>query len=64
MTIPCCRLDQEFICGIIRNRSGMDSGDLDFLIRARTYKDIDNVILEAERLLKRLNEIREELLEP
>jgi hypothetical protein len=57
----CCRLDQEFVCGIVRNRSGIDSGELDIHIRARVVKDIDNAILETERLLKRLKEMKDEL---
>lgn len=57
--LPCCRLDQEFICGIVRNRSGIDSGELDYTIREdRVIRDLDNVILETERLLKRLKEIK------
>ena len=54
----CCRLDQEFICGIVRNRSGIDSGELDISIRVeRAEKDLPNVIKEVEWLLKRLNEM-------
>lgn len=30
---PCCRLDQEFIGGIVRNRSGVDSGEIDYELR-------------------------------
>ena len=58
-SMPCCRLDQEFICGIVRNRSGIDSGELDFTIRCeRADKDLDNVIKEVERLLKALIKAR------
>ena len=53
----CCRLDQEFICGIVRNRSGISSGDLDICIRVqRTKKDLIGVIKEVEFLLNRLKE--------
>ncbi len=59
----CCRLDQEFICGIVRNRSGIDSGELDFTIRCEKAElDINNVIKETERLLKRLHEIRADMI--
>ena len=59
----CCRLDQEFICGIVRNRSGIDSGELDYAIRCeRAELDINNVIKETERLLKRLHEIRADMI--
>lgn len=58
----CCRLDEEFICGIVRNRSGIDSGELDFTIRCeRAEADIDNVIEEVERLLYSLKGIRQEI---
>jgi hypothetical protein len=29
----CCRLDQEFIMGVVRNRSGQDSGKIDMNLR-------------------------------
>jgi len=51
------RLDEEFICGIIRHRSGIDSGELDYDIDVtRTKRDLDNVIKEVRFLLKRLEE--------
>jgi molybdopterin synthase catalytic subunit len=53
------RLDDEFICGIVRNRSGIDSGELDYEIDiVRTERDLDNVIKEVEFLLEKLNELR------
>ena len=56
----CCRLDQEFICGIVRNRSGIDSGELDFSIRVeRAERDLENVIIEVERMLVELKRRRE-----
>lgn len=55
MNTPCCRLDEEFICGVVRNRSGIDSGELDYTIRVvRAEKDLPNVIKEVERLLAAL----------
>lgn len=33
MSDYCCRLDQEFILGVVRNRSGIDSGEIDYNIR-------------------------------
>jgi hypothetical protein len=57
----CCRLSQEFICGVVRNRSGIDSGELDISIRVeRADKDLDNVIKEVEWLLKTLRERKKE----
>lgn len=56
----CCRLDQEFICGIVRNRSGIDSGELDHSIRVeRARKELDSVIIEVERLLRSLKEMKD-----
>jgi hypothetical protein len=56
---PCCRLDEEFICGIIRHRPGVDSGELDYCLRAdRTDKeDLKAVIAEVQKLLERLSEM-------
>lgn len=57
----CCRLDQEFICGIVRSRSGIDSGELDYAIRCeRAEKDINQVINEVDRLLSRLKQMRDD----
>lgn len=51
----CCRLDQEFICGIVRNRSGIDSGCLDWSIRVdRTKQDAAAIVRELERLTEKV----------
>ena len=55
----CNRLSQEFICGVVRHRGGIDEGELDYQIRmSRAEKHIDEVIAEVEGLLKRLKEIQ------
>ena len=57
----CCRLDEEFICGIIRHRAGIDEGDLDYQIRRYVVDNhIDEIIAEVKCLLEKLNEIKGE----
>lgn len=55
----CCRLDQEFVCGIIRHRSGIDSGELDYAIRhGRCLQDLDSIIFEVQFLLDKLIDMK------
>jgi hypothetical protein len=50
----CCKLDEEFICGIVRNRSGIDFGQLICVRTERVEKDLESAIKEVEYLLKTL----------
>lgn len=62
------RLDDEFIMAVVRNRSGMDSGDLDFMIHCSGFDALDrsslfDVIVLLQFLAKRC-QVRIEELEP
>ena len=56
---PCCRLDQEFVAGIVRNRSGIDSGEIDYTIRVECLEklvggDKANAVNACYAILERL----------
>lgn len=56
---PCCRLCQEYLAAIVRNRSGIDSGEIDFDIRvgkleALVGRDRENAIHAAKYMLELL----------
>lgn len=42
----CCRLDQEFIMGVVRNRSGIDAGEIDMELRAGPFSRMSVGCLE------------------
>jgi len=55
----CCKLDQEFVCGIIRSRSGIDSGELDYSIRHNRVRPcLNDIIFEVQFLLDKLIDMR------
>jgi hypothetical protein len=55
----CCKLDEEFVCGIIRHRSGIDSGELDYsILHNRVRPCLDDIIFEVQCLLDKLIDMR------
>ena len=34
---PCCRLSQECIMAVVRNRSGIDAGEIDYTLRVAKF---------------------------
>ena len=57
----CCKLDEEFVCGIIRHRSGIDSGELDYsILHNRVRPCLNDIIFEVQCLLDKLIDMKSE----
>lgn len=57
-----CKLDDEFVCGIIRHSSGIDERELDYLIRHNRVRFfLNDVIFEVQCLLDKLIDMRSKM---
>lgn len=55
-----CRLEQEYIMAVVRNRSGVDSGEIDFNIKTYRFdslneRDLKRTIFILKRLIEECN---------
>ena len=42
----CCRLDQEYIMAVVRNRSGIDAGEIDYTLSVEKFDNLRGGCLE------------------
>ncbi len=66
MSDYCCRLDQETIIAIVRNRSGVDCGEIDYNIRGERFdnqdiKSIFEIISALKDLINRCQDRIDEI---
>lgn len=55
----CCKINKEFVCGIVRRKSGIDSDELDYSIRHNRVRfRLDDIIFEVQCLLDKLIDMR------
>lgn len=67
----CCRLDQEYIMAVVRNRSGIDSGEIDYSIPVAKFQkqDVGSLVdihetlcVLCEKVRNRISELNEDRL--
>lgn len=66
MSDYCCRLNQECIMAIVRNRSGIDSGEIDYIIKGARFdsqniKSMFEIISTLKELINRCQDRIDEM---